>query len=596
MKRVGDTDPQVQMQLAYTLGEWGDARAGAALGQLALQDAADRYLTAAVMSSINCQNLDRVLLAVIKGGDKAPPPAALVESLLRMANAVGDTKALVALLTAVGTAEKGKYAPWQFTALAGLLDALDERGTPLSRLRKEESAELKATLKQVGGLFDAARKAMADDRAAKDDKLRCIRLLGRGLDHQQEDTAILAALLVPQTADDLQAAAIAALGRLRTPRVPELLLRGWSGYAPARRNQVLDILFGREEWLTAALEAIQSKQITPGEINAVRRQRLLGHRSAEVRRRTAKLFADAVNPDRQKVIDAYQPVLTMPGDAKRSVALFGKHCAACHQLAGVGNAVGPDLASLGDKSPQALLIAILDPNRAVEARYVGYSATTKGGRIFTGVLASETGNSITLIAADGKKETILRGDLDELTSSGKSAMPEGLEKEIKADDMADLIAHLRSVGPQAKPKTFAGNKPELVRPGRDGSLLLSATNGEIYGRTLIFEPKYGNLGYWSSEDDHVIWSVEVTRPGKYAVWLDWACEEGSAGKMFLLQAGANQLTGKVDSTGSWDVYRQAKAGEIVLPSGRQRVTFRSAKRIFNPLIDLKSTRLVPLKP
>jgi len=190
----------------------------------------------------------------------------------------------------------------------------------------------------------------------------------------------------------------------------------------------------------------------------------------------------------------------------------------------------------------------------------------------------------------------LRGDLDELTSSGKSAMPEGLKKEIKPEDMADLIAHLRSVGPQVKPKSFEGNKPELVRPGRDGSLLLSAANGEIYGRTLVLEKQYGNLGYWSSEDDHVIWSVEVTRPGKYAVWLDWACEEGSAGKMFLLQAGANQLTGKVDSTGSWDVYRQAKVGAIVLPAGRQRLTFRSAKRIFNPLLDLKSIKLVPGEP
>ena len=58
------------MQLAYTLGEWDDARAGDALGQLALRDAGDRYLTAAVMSSVNRKNLDRVLLTVMKGGEK----------------------------------------------------------------------------------------------------------------------------------------------------------------------------------------------------------------------------------------------------------------------------------------------------------------------------------------------------------------------------------------------------------------------------------------------------------------------------------------------------------------------------------------------
>ncbi|HTU23017.1 MAG TPA: PVC-type heme-binding CxxCH protein, partial [Gemmataceae bacterium] len=443
VKRAGDDDPHVRMQLAYTLGEWDDGRAGEALGQLALRDAGDRYLTAAAISSINRKNLDRVLLAVMKGSGKAPPPASLVEILLRLANGLGNTKAMVTLLKTISTPEKGSYSPWQFATLAGLLDALDERNTPFVQLRKDADKELQAALRQVSGLFTAARAVMADEKGAQDDKLRGIRLLGRGLDHQQEDMNLLASLLVPQTPEELQAAAIAALGRLRSPRVPELLLRGWKALVPALRQQVLTALASRDAWLSALLEAIEHKRIAPAEIDAIRRQRLLEHRSAEVRRRATKLFADTINTDRQKVIDAYQPVLTLTGDAKHGAEVFRKNCAVCHQLGGVGNTVGPDLASIGDKSPQALLIAILDPNRAVESRYVGYTATTKSGRTFTGVLAAETGNSITLIGSDGKKNVILRGDLDELTSTGKSAMPEGLEKEIKPQDLADLIAHIR---------------------------------------------------------------------------------------------------------------------------------------------------------
>ena len=594
LKRIGDDDAHVRMQLAYTLGEWDDARAGEALGQLALRDASDRYLTAAVMSSVHRKNLDGVLMAVMKGSGKAPPPASLVASLLRLANALGDSKAMVTLLKTISTPEKGGYAPWQFATLAGLLDALDERNAPLSQLRKDASEELRAALKQVSSLFAAARAVMADERSAQDDKLRAIRLLGRGLDHQQEDMTRLAELLVPQTPEELQAAAIVALGRLRSPRVPELLLRGWKAFVPAQRRQVLGVLFSRDKWLSAVLDAMESKQIAPTEIDAVLRQRLLAHRSAAMRRRATKLFADTINTDRQKVIDAYQSVLTLSGDTKKGTEIFRKNCAACHQLGGVGNTVGPDLASLGDKSPPALLIAILDPNRAVEARYVGYTATTKGGRTFTGVLAAETGNSITLIGSDGKKNVLLRGDLDELSSSGKSAMPEGLEKEIKPQDLADLIAHIRSQGPQPKRKVFAGNKPELVRPAGDGSLLLSAANCEIYGPTVVLEKKYGNLGYWSSTDDRAVWAVEVAKPGRYAVWLDWACHADEAGKRFLLQAGVNQMTGKVASTGNWDAYRQAKVGEIVLAAGRQQMTFRSAGRIFNPLIDLKLVKFVPM--
>lgn len=595
LQRVGDNDPHVRMQLAYTLGEWDDVRAGEALGQLALRDAGDRYPLAAVMSSVNGKNLDRVLLAVMKGSGKTPPPASLLERLLRLANALGDRKAMATLLKTIATPEKGRYAPWQLATLTGLLDSLDERNTPLVQLRKDAGKELQAALQQVSGLFAAARAMLADNQAAQDDKRRAIRLLGRGLDHQQKDMETLAELLVPQTAEQLQSAAIAALGRLRSPRVPELLLRGWKGFVPAQRRQVLGVLFSRDKWMSAILDAMESKTIAPSEIDAVLRQRLLEHRSAEVRRRATSFFADALNPDRQKVIDAYQSVLTLSGDAKRGAEVFRKSCAVCHQLSGVGNAVGPDLASLGDKSPPALLIAILDPNRAVEARYVGYTAITKGGRTFTGVLAAETGNSITLIDAEGKKNVILRSDLDELSSSGKSAMPEGLEKEIKPQDLADLIAHIRSQGPQPKRKVFAGNKPELVRPAGDGSLLLSAATCEIYGPTIVLEKKYGNLGYWTSTDDRAVWTIEVTKPGRYAVWLDWACPPDMAGKKFLLQAGVNQMTGTVKSTGSWDTYRQAKVGEIVLAAGRQQVTFRSAGRIFHPLIDLKSVKLVPVK-
>src|SRR5262249_29906960 len=155
-----------------------------------------------------------------------------------------------------------------------------------------------------------------------------------------------------------------------------------------------------------------------------------------------------------------------------------------------------------------------------------------------------------------------------LSSSGKSVMPEGLEKEIKPQEMADLIAHVRSVGPQRTAKVFEGNKPELILPAEDGSLLLRSTNCEIYGPTIVLEKQYGNLGYWNNHDDQAIWTIKVAKAGKYAVWLDWACDADSAGKKFLLQAGPNQLTGNVPSTGSWDVYKQAKVGEILLPAGQ----------------------------
>src|SRR5260370_26336860 len=139
---------------------------------------------------------------------------------------------------------------------------------------------------------------------------------------------------------------------------------------------------------------MEACHVADAERDAARRQRLLQHKSTGVRQRAAKLFAAAIDPDRQKVVDAYQSVLNLQGDPRRGAEVFAKNCATCHKLGGVGYEVGPDLASLGDKSPQALMIAVLDPNRAVEARYLNYTATTKAGLTHTGVLASETGNRV----------------------------------------------------------------------------------------------------------------------------------------------------------------------------------------------------------
>jgi len=595
-KLANDADPQVRMQLAYTLGEWDHPKAGTVLAELAIKDAGDRFISAAAMSSITRRNLGPVLLTVLQRSQKAAPNAALVENLLRLASAMNDDKSLVALLTAVGTPTKDQYEPWQSSALAGLLDALEQRNVSLAKLHQDGNPDLKAAVQKLDGLFQAARATLAKPQAAQDHQLTALRLLGRGLDRQKEDLDQLAGLLTPQTAGETQAAAIAALGRLRSPQVPEALLRGWKGYGPALRSQAFDVLMRRPEWLLATLDAIDRKQLASSELDAGRRQRLLEHKDPAIRQRAVKLFADAIAPDRQKLIEQYQTAKTIPGDAARGNKVFAKTCAVCHKLGEVGHIVGPDLAAVGDKSPQGLLIAILDPNRVVETRYVNYTALLKNGQTFNGILAAETGNSITLLAQEGKQQTILRSDLEELISTGKSAMPEGVEKDVTPQDLADLIEFVRSTTPAAKPKTFPGNKPETVKPAADGSLLLSAATAEIYGTSLVLEKQHGNLGYWNSDDDQAVWSVEVKKTGKYAVWLDWALADNSAGKTYVLQAGTNELRNKATGTGGWDHYKQAQVGEIVLSAGAQRLTFRAGVKLYaSPLLDLKSIKLVPVE-
>jgi hypothetical protein len=210
-------------------------------------------------------------------------------------------------------------------------------------------------------------------------------------------------------------------------------------------------------------------------------------------------------------------------------------------------------------------------------------------------LTAETGASITILAPDGKASVILRANLESLSSTGKSAMPEGLEKELKPKDLADVLAFLRAARPPQKPKIFAGNNPTLIKADAKGELRLLPGNASIFGPTLELESHYGNLGNWSSPDDRAEWEVEVPRAGKFAVWFDWACARRAAGNSFVLSAGATEMTAKVASTGSWDNYKQAQVGILALEAGRRRLVMRSSGAIKVALIDLRKIRLIPLK-
>ena len=166
------------------------------------------------------------------------------------------------------------------------------------------------------------------------------------------------------------------------------------------------------------------------------------------------MLADAPGKDRQAVVDRMQDVVKLESDAARGKLVFGKSCAPCHQLDGVGHPVGQNLAALTNRSPQALLIAILDPSRQVDERFVAYVVTTTDGRTFSGIMVNESSASITLRGQEGKELIILRDEIEELKSTGKSLMPEGLERDMKPQDFADLLAYLGNAAPP--PKKLAG--------------------------------------------------------------------------------------------------------------------------------------------
>ena len=170
-------------------------------------------------------------------------------------------------------------------------------------------------------------------------------------------------------------------------------------------------------------------------------------------------------------------------------------------------------------------------------------------------------------------------------------MPNGLEEFITPDSMADVIAYI--LENQVPPKSFAGNQPQVVKASDGKVFRLPATHAEIYGNTLIFEGRYKNLGFWGSENDQAIWTLDHSeQAGTYAVYLDWAAAQNIANNPYILQAGDQILQGRVGSTGTWDDYRQIKLGEIKLPTGTTRLSFKAQGQPRGFLIDLREICLV----
>ena len=96
------------------------------------------------------------------------------------------------------------------------------------------------------------------------------------------------------------------------------------------------------------------------------------------------------------------------------------------------------------------MISILDPNREAQPNFNVYSVITEQGQVISGIIKSETTASLTLQQAGGKSQVILRSNVDVLRSTGLSLMPEGLEKDLSKQDLADVIRFVKSIKPLEK--------------------------------------------------------------------------------------------------------------------------------------------------
>ena len=446
---VSDPDAKVCLQLALSCGEWEAPEAGAALVDIAKRFADDPFFRTAVMSS-SLRHAD----AFSAGIAIAEPnvAAAFREPLLRQSLGRRDTQTLAALLAAALAASPAD----RIGALDRLLADMQRLGADPWTLAAESVASTKTpakgvvstpTLALVIAALDAelARclSIATDEHASHQDRQAAATLLARTSRTRDRATEILAGWLVPQIDPAAQVAVLEAIIRSGSERVPATLAAAWPGLSPSLRTLVIDGWLTRGPWTADLLDRIESGLVLPGNLSLPQRDRLLRNADASLAGRAKNLLAAAATPTRRDVVDRYRASLDGSGDRESGRGVYLRVCANCHRRGDLGRNVGPNLATVLEHAPERLLTNILDPNADIQPGYQGYTCVLMTGEVVTGLLAAETGESVTITLADGTSRSIARNEIEELATGNRSFMPEGVEESVTVEQMRDLLAFLR---------------------------------------------------------------------------------------------------------------------------------------------------------
>jgi putative membrane-bound dehydrogenase-like protein len=436
----GDTDERVQFQMLLVLG--GDASKGTGLFLVhelrAKYD--DRWMRLALLSAVPKNQIPtlEVLLMVI---DEDPTSSGLF-LIRQLAGQIAAQKDAEGILKAVNVVNAQKNA-LRTNGFAGLVDGLERRGMSLTTIKNElPQGERIRYQMTIDALFTSAATSARDPKRKLELRFADVRILSHAPWATAKD--VLMPLVEKESIQELRIAALRALAAEQDKEAPELLIKLWPAASPGIRREILEAMLRQPARVNVLLDEIESKRMKASELDPLRTRQLTNHKDAKIRERAKKLLADNVPGDRQKALKEYQAALKLKGDGKNGREIFKKNCATCHRVGGVGVDVGPDIADTRTKTLEALLFDIIVPNAAIDANYVNYVVSTKDGRILTGVLTAESASSITLLRAEKQTDVVLRKDIDEIASTGISLMPEGLEKSINTQEMADLLVFLKN--------------------------------------------------------------------------------------------------------------------------------------------------------
>ena len=321
-------------------------------------------------------------------------------------------------------------------SLLGTLDGIRSRGVTVSALQATANAEQQI---QINVLWDFAKQWANNMTLPTADRLAGIKLLGYA-----GKIDVLMEILAAPARSEFHVAVLQSLQSSGSAVPWDQVLDQFSSMRPAVKRACLDAVLRQPSTTLLLLDALEAKGISANEVDSIRMNRMLKHSDKAIASRATAIQGSLVNADRQAVLDKYRAALVLEAFPKRGEIVFRKNCATCHKIGEIGVQVAPDISDSRTRQPIQILTDILQPNRAIDNNYMHYSIILNDGRVLDGILATETSSSVTLRQPEGKQEVVARLEIDQIISRGVSLMPEGLEKNISLQQMADLVSFVKN--------------------------------------------------------------------------------------------------------------------------------------------------------
>jgi putative heme-binding domain-containing protein len=132
------------------------------------------------------------------------------------------------------------------------------------------------------------------------------------------------------------------------------------------------------------------------------------------------------------------------GNAERGAVVFEKsQCVKCHRYGTRGEGIGPDLSNVSSRfQRKEILESVFFPSQVISDQFAAKTVVTTDGKTFTGLVGPTGDGGVVVLQANTEKVTVPKNEIEQITPSKKSAMPEGLFNTLSLEEIADLFAYL----------------------------------------------------------------------------------------------------------------------------------------------------------